>query len=175
MKLFKKGDKVWLPADDENPDEIGTVLEFDKKNGVYGIQLDKKYIVDKGDDGIREVETDLPKPASQFKSNKSTNNSKTTKVMAKSTKKTGKQKNDETAKAAKKRTDDRPSVKAAKKAKNEVAKKAKATRPIDAGLTRGEAAEKLKISIYAVDQLLAKKQLKSLAEAEVMKFKKSAK
>jgi hypothetical protein len=154
---FKEGDKVWLPANKEEGwlDEVGTVIDVQKKKNevIYGIQLDKKYITDKSDDGIREC-GDV-KPVSEFKqskSNKSTNNLKT-KAMAKSSKKSVKK----TVTA--KKTADRP----AKKSVNADS------------LTRGQASEILKISIYAVDQLLVNKKLKGLSKEQVLSYKKTAK
>jgi hypothetical protein len=150
MKTFKEGDKVWLPANKEEGwvDEIGTVIDVQKKKKeiIYGIQLDAKYYNSKIDDGIRE--TSEVKPVSKFNKLKTKNKT----IMAKNAKKSIK-------KAAKKSVN-RPAAKSVK---------------AEGMLTRGQAAEKLKISIYAVDQLLNKKQLKSLTEVDVVKYKKTAK
>lgn len=161
----KVGDKVWLPANPKEgwPDEFGKVIDIDDKSATLGIQLDKKYITEKGDDGIRESGIDGVRPISEFKSNQVTSKqvtkTKNKKVMKKVAKKSASKVSKSNGKGAKK-----------------TAKKAAANRPAakrsDSALTRKEASEKLKISIYAVDQALLKKELKSLEEADVMKYKK---
>ena len=173
---MKKGDKVLLPANEKEgwPEEKGTVVEVSDK--VVTVQVDKEYIKEDDDDGLREclpgdvkpLKTSKKKPINQV-------TTKTNKKMKTPAKKSAKSVS-ATAKKAAKGAAKKTAKKAAKKVAKKVAKKT-ASRPAakrsDTALTRKEAAAKLKISIYAVDQALLKKELKSLEESDVMKYKKT--
>lgn len=165
---MKKGDKVLLPANEKEgwPEEKGTVVEV--SDNVITVQVDKKYIVEDDDDGLRECLLGDVKPLKASKKkpiNQVT--TKTNKKMKTPAKKSTKSVS-ATAKKAAKGAAKKTAKKAAKKAVSRPAAKRSGT-----VLTRKEAAAKLKISIYAVDQALLKKELKSLEESDVMKYKKT--
>lgn len=153
FKGFTLGEKVRLPADEDFPEQFGEVVCLKKNHAI--VVLDKKYREGKHDDGQTEVDySEIESIKSTKKSEKESSTTKTKNTMKKSAKKSAK-------KVAKKSTE--------KKTANRPAAKR------DGDLTRGEAADLLKISIYAVDQALAKNKLKGLSKDQVMSFKKAAK
>lgn len=153
FKGYVLGERVHLKADDDLPEAFGIVVCLKKAHAI--VILDKKYREDKHDDGATEVDySDIEKIQSTKKENKVS--TKTKKQMKKSAKKSAK----------------KESKKAIKKSANRpAAKRAKA----DGELTRKEAKEILKISVYAIDQALANKELKGLSKDQVLAYKKKLK
>jgi hypothetical protein len=54
------GDRVRLPADESNPEEVGTIISEEQTNGTVIVQLDEMFYYGSFlDDGLREVSVDL--------------------------------------------------------------------------------------------------------------------
>lgn len=57
-KKFKENDRVILPANEDEPEQKGYVMEVEGRD-MYIVSIDDEYIdQEAGDDGIREVHAD---------------------------------------------------------------------------------------------------------------------
>jgi len=156
MKTLKKGDRVRLPKTKHNPEDFGTVMK--NVNPKDGDDAEVLVKLDSDQEEYYIHITEMEPFKEKKKSNQSKNkvSTKTKKQMKKSAKKSAK----------------KESKKAAKKSANRpAAKRAKA----DGELTRKEAKGILKISVYAIDQALANKELKGLSKDQVLAYKKKLK
>ena len=60
-RIYKQGDRVRLLPFEEEPEQIATVLG-PPENGMYIVRLDKEYLADSLDDGLRELDAEQMEP-----------------------------------------------------------------------------------------------------------------